>query len=69
MLSLSAFLEKAIGYPACAAGCVLLVVAYRKITGQPMDRDDLISACKLFGLASLNYLLGLTLWTVFKWIF
>ena len=66
MLSPGAFLEKAIGYPACAAGCVLLVLAYRKITSQPMDREDLISACKLFGMASLNYLVGLTLWTVFK---
>jgi len=41
------------------AACFLLLIAYRKMTDQPLDRDDVISLSKKFGKVTLFFLVGM----------
>jgi hypothetical protein len=43
------------------AACFLLLIAYRKISDQPLERDELISLSKQFGVVTLVFFVGLIL--------
>jgi hypothetical protein len=57
----SAFFVDAALLVVSPAACFLLLIAYRKIVDQPLDRDDVISLSKKFGMVTLVFLVGMTL--------
>jgi hypothetical protein len=63
-----AFLENAI-FLLSPATCLLLLIAYRRITVQPLDRKEVIDLCKAFGIITLIFLFGLIFKILFKWLF
>jgi hypothetical protein len=63
-----AFLEKAI-FLLSPAVCLLLLITYRRITDQPLDRDDVILYSKTCGIVTLFFLVGLIIESLFKWLF
>jgi hypothetical protein len=58
MIQSGAFLGNAI-FALSPSSCLLLLIAYRKITDQPSDRDDVIVLCKAAGIITLIFVVGL----------
>jgi hypothetical protein len=61
MLHSAAFFVDAALLVISPAACFLLLITYRKFTGQPLDRDELLSLSKPFGIVTLVFLVGMIL--------
>jgi hypothetical protein len=58
MTALAKTLPEVLGHVGAAIGCLLLLVIYRKLTRQEMDREDIRLFVRLFGAATIVFVIG-----------
>ena len=58
MTALAKTLPEVLVHIGAAVGCLLLLIIYRKLTRQEMDREDIRLYVRLFGAATIAFVTG-----------
>jgi hypothetical protein len=58
MTALSITLPELLAHIGSAVGCLLLLIIYRRLTRQEMDREDIRLYARLFGAGAIIFVTG-----------